>query len=129
MDETFWKLINMNIKIIAKGGADGVACWFPEDPKYYVTAIATVEAAGEKKSLWILATGFTDRCEQKFRLSHRRRIESGTLIITHQQCRWTNRDVALQCFLWISKANAGKPILLLWNLFAAHRDDFVKTQA
>jgi hypothetical protein len=78
--------------------------------------------------LWIIAKGLTDRYEQKFRRSHHRRIESGTLVITHQQCGWTNRDVVLQYLFWISKANAGKPILLLWDLFAAHRDDFAKTQ-
>jgi hypothetical protein len=63
MDETSWKLINMNIKTIAERGADGMACRFPADPKYCVTAIATVDAVGEKKSLWIIAKGLTDRCE------------------------------------------------------------------
>jgi hypothetical protein len=129
MDETSWKLINMNIKIITECGAHGVGCWFPGDPKYCVIAIATVHAGGEKKPLRRIAKGLTDRYEQKFRLSHRQRTASGTLVITHQQCGWTNRDMVLQYLLWISKANAGKPILLLWDLFTAHRDDFVKTQA
>jgi hypothetical protein len=60
MDRTPWKFINMNIKTIAERGADGVACWFPGNPKYCVTATATVDAAGEKKTLWIIAKGLAD---------------------------------------------------------------------
>jgi hypothetical protein len=39
--------------------------------------MATVDAAGEKKPMGTIAKGLNIRCEQKFRLSHRRRIESG----------------------------------------------------
>jgi hypothetical protein len=63
MDDTSWKLINMNIKTIVERGADGVTHWFPGDPKYCATAIATVDAAGEKKPLWITTKGLTDRRE------------------------------------------------------------------
>jgi hypothetical protein len=51
MDETSWKLISMNIKTIAERGADRVVRWLPGDPKYYGTAIATVDAAGIELSV------------------------------------------------------------------------------
>jgi hypothetical protein len=60
MDKTSWKLINRNINTIAEHGADGVACWFSGHPKYCVTAIATVDAAGERKPLWIIAKDLID---------------------------------------------------------------------
>jgi hypothetical protein len=129
MDETSWKLVTVNIKTMADRGADGVSCWFPGDPKSCVTVIATIDAAGEKKALWIIARGMTDRCEARFRGLYGKRIEGGQLVITHQGCGWTSRDVAIRYLLWLSEITRGQPTVLVWDLFAAHRDAVVKEQA
>jgi hypothetical protein len=129
MDEMSWKLINTNLKTMAKHSADGVSCWFPSDPKTCVTAIATIDAAGEKKPLWVIVRAMTDRCEARFRALYRRRVDGGQLIVAHQECGWTNRDVALRYLLWISQVTEGRPIILVWDPFAAHRDGLVKEPA
>jgi hypothetical protein len=74
MDEVSWKLINMNLKMRAERGTDGVSWWFPGNPKTCVTAIATIGAARAKKPLWIIPGGMTERCERQFCSSHQRKI-------------------------------------------------------
>jgi hypothetical protein len=64
----------MNIKTIAKRGVDGMECWCLGDPKYCGTAIAIVDAAGEKKSLWIIAKGLTNRWEHQHFFIHHREV-------------------------------------------------------
>jgi hypothetical protein len=110
MDKTSWKLVNMNIKTIAERGADGVACWFPGDPKYCGTAIAIVDGAGEKKPMGTIAKGLTIQCEQQFRISHRRRIESRP---------WLSliNNVDGQTEMWRCGASFGSPKRVRENRF------------
>jgi hypothetical protein len=114
---------------MAEREADGVSCWFPGNPKSCVTAIGTIDAAGEKKLLWVITRRMTDRCEARFRALYQKRVDGGQLIVTHQECGWTNRDVALGYLIWISRVTVGRPTILVWDLFTAHRDGVVIEQA
>jgi hypothetical protein len=60
MDETVWKLINMNLKRIAENGFDDIHCWFIGDSKSCVAAVVRIDAAGETKPWWIIARGVTE---------------------------------------------------------------------
>jgi hypothetical protein len=128
MDETSWKLINHHIRTVADTGTEGISCLFDGDPKTCVTAIATISAAGEKLPLWIVAKGKTGRCENRYRRTCSRAIEEGQLLMTHQSSGWTNNEVAKAYLIWLSETRS-TPLVLLWDLFSAHRDPSVQEMA
>jgi hypothetical protein len=86
MDETSWKFLNAGKTTLAERGAEGVQCKFSVDEKVCATAIATVNAAGERLPLWVLAKGKTERSEHKYQeieelehaetLSFRKRLDT-----------------------------------------------------
>jgi hypothetical protein len=128
MDETSWKLINHHIRTVADTGAEGISCLFDGDPKTCVIAIATINAAGEKLPLWIVAKGKTGRCENRYRKTCARAMEEGKLLMTHQLSGWTNSEVAKKFLIWLSETHS-TPLVLLWDLFSAHRDPSVQETA
>jgi hypothetical protein len=99
MDETSCKLVGHHF-ITVKRGPEGTSCLFEGDLKACITAIATINAAGEKFPLWAIAKGKTDRCEANLRHSCSKTLEQGVLL-THQQSGWTAQQVAAQYVHWI----------------------------
>jgi hypothetical protein len=128
MDETSWKLINHHIRTVADTGAEGISCLFDGDPKTCITAIATINAAGEKLPLWIIAKGKTARSENKYHRNCARAVGEGKLKITHQQSGWVNNDVAKEYLKRLAELH-GHPFVLLWDLFSAYRDPSVQEMA
>jgi hypothetical protein len=51
------------------------------------------------------------------------------LVLTHQESGWTDRRVALEYLHWLSERVRGQGLCLLWDSFAAHRDEEVRAQA
>jgi len=128
MDETSWKSVDAHMRTIALRGAEEVTAFFDGDPKACVTAIATIDAAGGKLPLWVIAKGRTDRREKRFRLRYDQAIEKRKLFVTHQDSGWTSRQVAFQYLNWLREQVQG-PVVLIWDLFSAHRDEEVKAAA
>jgi hypothetical protein len=131
MDETSWCLINQQMLTIANIGADGVECLFQGEPRMCLTAIASLDAAGGKLPLWVLCKSKTKRCEERYRDDHRLQeyIRSGDLVLTYQSNGWTSALVASDYLHWLRFRIQRGPIVVLWNLFSAHREQGVKERA
>jgi hypothetical protein len=127
-DETSWKLLNHSFLTIAQRGEETISCLFDRDPKACITAIATIDAAGRKLPLWAIAKGKTERSERRMREHCRAEIAREDLIVSHQESGWTGRDVALQFLHWLADRYR-RPIVLVWDLFSAHRDREVQETA
>jgi hypothetical protein len=80
LDETRWCLVSSHEITIAPRGIEGVTANFRGDPKQSLTAIAVVNAAGEKMALWVICKGTTTRCERRFRRHFQRAIADDKLI-------------------------------------------------
>jgi hypothetical protein len=102
MDETSWKLVGHHFMTVAERGTEGVSCLFEGDSKACRTAIATINAAGEKLPLWAIAKGKTDRCEANLRKSCSKAIEQGRLLLTHQQSGWITQQIAIRSLHWLA---------------------------
>jgi hypothetical protein len=110
---------------VADTGAEGISCLFDGDLKTLITAIATINAAGEKLPLWIVAKGKKARSENKYDRNCAKAVGEGKLKITHQQSGCVNNDVAKEYLKWLAELH-GHPFVLLWDLFSSHRDPFVQ---
>jgi hypothetical protein len=134
MDETSWKQIIINNAVtIAERGAETVTCYFKGDPKTCLTAIASINAAGEKLPLWILARGTTGRCEARYRNHDKVQaaLAGEELVLDHQRNGWSCASVMARYLQWLrarynfEKGRRGgrrtRRILLLWDIFPSHR--------
>jgi hypothetical protein len=83
--------------------------------------IATISAAGERLPLWIIAKGKTYRSEQKY---HRVAI-SRDIHITHSTNGWTDASVAEAYLRYMRQRMGRKHFVLIWDVFAAHRERHV----
>ena len=130
VDETSWRVIDHRWKTLAVTGAENVQCHWQSDPKMCVTAICGIDAAGGKLPVWVIADGVTERCEAKFRehpvLSEF--IRKGELVITHSPKGWCNNQICIQYLKWLANFKK-RPLFLVWDVFAAHRDDKVVNKA
>jgi hypothetical protein len=48
-------------------------------------------------------------------------IDKGELVLTHAENGWTTTDVAIAYLHWLQVWFSGEPIVLVWDVFAAHR--------
>jgi hypothetical protein len=96
-----------------------------------LTAIASVDAAGGKFPLWVLWKSKTERCEERYRDDPRLQeyIRRGDLVLTHQPNGWTSALLASGYLHWLRSRIQRGPIVVLWNLFSAHREQGVKERA
>jgi hypothetical protein len=118
MDETSWKFLTHGSLTVADTGSEGVQCHFSADAKDCLTAIATISAAGDRLPLWVIAKGKTYRSEQKYR----RLAISRDIHLTHSVNGWTNAIVAEQYLRYLRARMGRKHIVLIWDVFSAHRE-------
>jgi hypothetical protein len=131
MDKTSWKLLNYGFVTIAKRGSKTVDCLFDNDPKMCLTTITAIDAARGKFALWVLYHGKTERCENRCRDIEvlERSIRHGELVLSHQENGWTNAEVILDYFRWLRSRFAEGEIVLMWDVYTAHRAEEVKSFA
>ncbi|OHS92718.1 hypothetical protein TRFO_40949 [Tritrichomonas foetus] len=93
--------------------------------------MATINAAGEKLPIRVLAKGKTEKCENKFRKNKRLRkfIKNNELIVYHSKTGWASSEVMKKYLKWLSKMNNGNSIYLLFDLHASHRNNETKFHA
>jgi hypothetical protein len=48
-------------------------------------------------------------------------VRQGELVLSHEENRWTITQLACKYLRWLNRWYRGKPIALLWDLFAAQR--------
>ena len=90
--------------------------------KYKFTAIATINAAGEKLPMITVAKGKTIRCEKSFQTIFGN-------IVMHTQNGWSTENLMLAYLQWLSDRCQNSPICLIWDQYKAHMTDKVKEQA
>jgi hypothetical protein len=115
-DETCWRVVDGQLRTVAKRGADAVTCMFPCDQKLSVTVMACIAKDGVKLPLWVVIKGKTRACERKVREDEyiSRAISTGQLFITHSESGWVDKIVAIEYvkwmrrgFLWSSRPDMG----------------------
>jgi hypothetical protein len=123
VDETCWRVIDGQLRTIARTGSETVNCRFPCDEKLSVTVIAGISLDGGKLPLWVITKGLTARCEAKIRRPEylADAIRKGDLFVTHSDSGWMDKRVARQYVQWLRDRISG-PMALIWDLFAAHRE-------
>jgi hypothetical protein len=130
MDETSLPVTRDAVKTIANRGAESVKVKGRGAPKKRLTMIGTVSAAGDKLPPWIICKGTTTRCERIMRADFAEEIAKKQLFITHSPQGWVDQTVALQYVNWLRKFTAIRgPFVLVWDVFAAHRDKMVVASA
>jgi hypothetical protein len=56
-------------------------------------------------------------------------IQKNKVLITHQKSGWCDRNVAIEYLNWLRKYNGEKELVLVWDVYSAHRDPLVKEKA
>jgi hypothetical protein len=131
MDETSWKQLNIGARTIAQTGVETVNCHFKADKKACLTAVATVNAAGEKLPLWVLCRGTTAGCETRYRTHQdiNQAIAQGKLLLSHQVNGWSDDTIVAEYLRWLRGQNGRRHIVLLWDIFPSHRSNETKSLA
>lgn len=115
MDETSWGLVPHDDKVWAVTGSDevifDVSKNYPNKARF--TAIATINANGDKMPLITVAKGKTVRCEKAFKniLGH---------VVTHTTNGWSTESLMIAYLQWLSQISNGASICLVWDQFRAH---------
>jgi hypothetical protein len=80
--------------------------------------------------MWMICHGKTPRCQRRAEERLSKYITRGLLRLTHQRSGWCDKTTAMQYLKWLRATRpAGQKLLLVWDVFSAHRDAEVKTEA
>ena len=131
MDESAWRLVNGELRTIARRGSDEVIMEMTQDIKATITVIATIDVDGGKHPIWIIARGKTAKCENKYRNDPRLRkyIKSGDLIVSHSASGWATAELMKSYLAWLDRRTGYRRKYLVWDLHSSHRDESVKQYA
>ena len=122
MDETCWRLLNGEVRTLARTGADDVRVLSKLTAKSDITVIASCTASGERLPLWAIAKGKTALCEAKYRQSSRLRAVLGRqLFIDHSPTGWSTSAVIKRYLVWLKEQRGDRLVHVLWDLHASHR--------
>jgi hypothetical protein len=138
MDETSWKIAYPGVFTWAKRGAKEVKVRINYNQKQNVTAIATITADPELKKLplTIIASGKTKECEKQLG-SH----PDYSFNVLHSSSGWSQAATMISYLKNLRSYydgefaenenynNSDKKIHLIWDIFAAHRDESVRACA
>ena len=94
-DETCWRVCNGIVRTITYKGSDEVLINSAIDAKEGITIMATINKAGEKLPLWVLATGKTERCKKRFQEDKRIRhlIAAKKICLEYSPNGWFTEDL------------------------------------
>ena len=124
MDETSWGLVPHEDKVWALTGSDEVIFDTTKQypTKYKFTAIATINADGQKLPLITVAKGKTVRCEKAFKTIYQNTV-------MHSTNGWSTEDLIISYLQWLSDKCHNAPICLIWDQFKAHLTQKVEEKA
>jgi hypothetical protein len=110
-DETCWKRYFRPDKVFAEKRSGAVKLKTVKSEKEGYTSSGCISAAGEKLPFWFLAKGKTDTCHPKFKAPD-------DVIVVHTESGWTNEEMMLQDFPWLSNQAHGNRFSLSWKWIA-----------
>jgi hypothetical protein len=130
MDETSWHLINQEMSTIANIGADAVEWSFQGDSRKCLIAIASVDAAGGKIPCWSSGRARWNFARGAIATIPDCRSTSEVANWSFPPTQWMNERTCRQrLFHWLYSQIQRGPIVVLWDLFSAHREQGVKNRA
>ena len=131
VDETCWRLVNGELKTLARTGSTDVTIPVATCPKTDITVIAACSRAGKKLPLRILASGKTPRCTDRYRESPklRRHFASHALTIDYSLKGWSTSEVMIRYLQWLKDLNDGRFLHVIWDVHASHRHETVQEWA
>jgi hypothetical protein len=121
-DETSWKCYLGPQKVVAEKGTSVVKLNAPRGEKECYTGYGCISAAGDKLPFWILTKGKTNRSHAKFGATP-------DVIIQHTPSGWTNDDMMVQYINWLSGNCQGEPLMLVLDVYKAHRTQKLRERA
>ena len=130
-DETFWRVVNGELKTLAIRGSDHVTIDAVSDEKEGVTVMVTANMAGQILPPCMIAKGKTARAEQRYRNDPRLRhlLQSRRLFIGHSRNGWMNETLAMEYLEFLSGQVEGRHCFLIWDVHSSHRTVNVKKKA
>jgi hypothetical protein len=81
-----------------------------------------ISATGDKLPFWMLTKEKTDLCHREFRMPD-------DIIIRHKPTGWTNEDMMREYLSWLSELVQRELILLVLDVYPAHRTSKVQEWA
>jgi hypothetical protein len=129
-DEKSWKLLNHSFRTAAERRAEGISCLFGgETPKpASQQSPRSTRQGGVNCHSGQSRRGKTEHSEATLRQYYSNSIANRDLVRTHRPSGWTIRDVALSDLHWLSDLSQA-PLVLVWDLYSAQRDQQVRELA
>jgi hypothetical protein len=125
IDETNWRMVNTGFLTWAKRGSKTVQCHIENDDKYGVTAIAGIDAMGNKLPLTVIGKGNTRRCLTRFGLGRLNDVRGVT-----SPSGWTTGDVMCEYLTYLrEEPYPTGPLVVILDVYPAHRTDMVRATA
>jgi hypothetical protein len=124
IDETNWKVVNGAFRTWSPRGKESVHCTIQDDEKAGITAIAAIDAAGNKLPLTVIGKGKTRRCLAGYRWP------DGVFQLTSIS-GWTTSDVMCSYLHHLRQIPeyADGPLVVILDTYSAHRTAAVKATA
>jgi hypothetical protein len=129
VDETHWRVIDDTLQTTAVRGSDEVLSQFDCDTLKGFTAIAGITAAASKLPVWIVVKGKSPKCLLKFRDFQAQALHQGNLIVVPSPNGWVDQDIAEVYLHWLCRWMPESGLTVVWDAFAMHRAERVKTFA
>jgi hypothetical protein len=128
VDETSWRVINGNLKTLARVGAEGVAINLESSKKQTMTAIAAISSDGHRFPIWLICKGTTARCERRYRYHPllQDMVERGELHLTHTKSGWLSEELLINYLAWLHELDSYDNFALIWDQYSAHKKPSVE---
>ena len=124
LDETFWRLCDINSKLIGHTNSDSRKLDVTIDPKSGFTTVLIVSANGIFLKPIIILKGKTKRTLNKI-IS----INDNDVIKKYSYSGWINVSIMIDILNNIHKITKGKPSALILDKYAVHTDDLIQQTA
>jgi hypothetical protein len=124
MDETFWRIINGNPKVIGITGTENRKVLTGVDLKSGFTAIFIITADGLFLKPIIILKGKTSRCLKKTNLS-----DDSIICRKFSPTGWINTDIMKYILKEINKIANGNNSVLILDQYSVHTDEIIKKEA
>lgn len=122
IDETAWKLYESPKLVIVEKGIKTINLNIDVSSKISITAIGGITASGEKLQLWVIAKGKTDVSLRKFG-------DRKNIVFNYTTSGWVTETIVLKYLDWLSDLYKNEPIVLVLDVYPAHRTEAVREKA
>ena len=120
-DETFWRVVNGQMKTLAVRGSDNVTVRVPYDVKDGLTVMVTANMAGQILPPCVILKERTEKVVENYRKDGRLRhlLQSHLLVLKHSPNGWMNESLAIDYLEFLSE-QVGAVTVSFYGMFTLH---------